>query len=333
MPAAEETIEPPPVSPPPPGASPVDPPSAGSGCRPPADVRREVERYEAAATVGAWQGPRYRMTYRILGDGPPLIWIPGIAATHRVYALVLNRLAERFRTIQYAYPGDDPSDGARLGRIRHEHLADDLFGLIDHLRLGRAFLAGLSFGSTVVLRAIAREPRRFPRSIVQGAFARRKFSMAERLALALGRCVPGTAAGLPLRERVLTYNSKPDFPAILQDRWPFYLEQNGLTPIRALAHRTSLVAGLDLRPTLENIHASLLLIQGREDRIVPWRYFEELKSLLPHAEAAVLPTVGHIPHLTHAELLARVVGEWLLPCPEGGPCSRDAGSRPGLAPA
>ncbi len=105
-----------------------------------------------------------------------------------------------------------------------------------------------------------------------------------------------------------------DFPRIIEDRWPFYLEQNSLTPIKALAHRTSLVARLDLRPTLARIGSDLLLIQGREDRIVPERYFEELKILLPHSESLVLPTVGHIPHLTHAEMLARAIGDWLLPC-------------------
>ena len=75
---------------------------------------------------------------------------------------------------------------------RHDHLVDDLFGLIDHLNLGRVFLVGLSFGSTVTLRALHREPRRFPKAVVQGAFARRKFTPAERLALIVGRRIPGT---------------------------------------------------------------------------------------------------------------------------------------------
>jgi len=157
---------------------------------------------------------------------------------------------------------------------------------------------------------------------VQGAFARRRFTAAERLALFLGRQVPGTAARLPLRERVLAYNSKMDFPWIIEDRWPFYLEENGRTPIRALAHRSSLLARLDLRPRLARIETELLLVQGRDDRIVPHRYFDELKAALPRSEGLVIPTVGHIPHLTHAEALARVIGEWLLPC-EPAACPRD----------
>src|SRR6516162_5631461 len=82
-------------------------------CQPPAVFRDEVARYDTAAQVGEWSGPRYRMTYRVLGDGPPLLWVPGIASTYRIYALVLNQLAEKFQTIQYTYPGDLVNDGAQ----------------------------------------------------------------------------------------------------------------------------------------------------------------------------------------------------------------------------
>ena len=58
---------------------------------------------------------------------------------------------------------------------------------------------------------------------------------------------------LPLRRPILTYNNKPEFPALLEDRWTFYLEQNGLTPISALAHRVKLLTDLDLRPILAAI--------------------------------------------------------------------------------
>jgi pimeloyl-ACP methyl ester carboxylesterase len=289
-------------------------------CPAPARIRDEVARYDAAAEVRHWDGPDYRMTFRIIGNGPPLFVIPGIAATYQIYALLLNQLSTRFQTISYDYPGEQPGDGAKLGRITHENLVDHLFGLIEHLNVGRAFLAGLSFGSTVVLKALHREPRRFPRAVVQGAFAHRGFSVAERLALYLGRMVPGTAARLPLRNTVLNYNTRPEFPAILADRWPFYLEQNGATPIRSLAHRIGLLSRLDLRPFLPEIKSEILLIQGREDRIVPHRNFELLEKALANAEGCVVPTAGHVLHVTHGELLAQLIGNWLLPCaPEGCP--------------
>ncbi len=328
----------PPVSEDEPGATGPGPESATGPdlerrpCPAPANFRAEVSRYDSAAEVRRWDGPRYRMTYRILGQGPPLFLIPGIASTYRVYALLLNQLSEHFRTILYDYPGEHAEDGAHLGRITHDHLVDDLFGLIDSMNVGRAFLVGLSFGSTIALKALFREPRRFPRSAIQGGFAHRQFSMAERWALRLGRLIPGTTSRLPLRREILAYNSRPEFPTLLQDRWDDYVEQNGLTPIRALAHRVDLLTDLDLRPIVSRIPAEILLLQGNEDRIVPRRDFEFLKSELPKAEAVVMPTVGHQPHMTHAEILAQLIHQWLLPCADGpGGCTDRAGceSKPG----
>jgi pimeloyl-ACP methyl ester carboxylesterase len=287
-------------------------------CPAPADFRAEVAAYDRAAEVGRWHGPRYRMTYRVVGAGPPLVLIPGIASTYRGYALALNRLAPRFRTIVYDYPGDQAGDAARLRTITHEHLVDDLFGLLDHENIGRALLVGLSFGSTVLLRALAREPRRFPRAVVQGAFARRQFTTAERIALRLGRLLPGKTANLPFRRPILAWNNQSEFPAILTDRWEHYLEQNGLTPIAPLAHRLDLLADLDLRPVLSSIPTEILLLQGNEDRIIVRRHFEELCAGLPRAQGVLMPQVGHQPHYTHAEALAQAIGDFLLPCAPGG---------------
>jgi pimeloyl-ACP methyl ester carboxylesterase len=256
------------------------------------------------------------MTYRNLGQGPPLLLVPGIASTYRVYTLLLNQLAEHFRTVVYDYPGEQPDDGAHLAGISHDQLVDDLFGLMDHVKFERAFLVGLSFGSTVALKALHREPSRFLRATLQGGFAHRRFSMAERLALRLGRVVPGMVSRLPFRRAVLSYNSRLEFPSLFADRWAFYIEQNGLTPIRSLAHRVDLLAGLDLRPILRAISTEVLLIQGSEDRIVPRRDFDVLKAALPGAESVIMPLVGHQPHLTHAEVMARLIEQWFLRCSE-----------------
>jgi pimeloyl-ACP methyl ester carboxylesterase len=296
-------------------------------CPAPADFRRAVADYDRNAEVIRWDGPRYRMTARVLGEGPPLIIVPGVASTYRGYCLTLNALADRFRTILYDYPGDNPDDGARLGRITHDHLVDDVFGLIDHLNLGRVFLFGLSFGSTITLKALRREPRRFPRAAIQGGFAHRKFTAAEKAALRFGRLLPGNAGRLPLHGKILAWNNQSQFPSIIEDRWPFYVEQNALTPIAALAHRLDLIAHLDLRPILKDVPTEVLLVQGNEDRLVGRRFFDELKGRLPKAEGLILPIVGHQPHYTHAELLAQVVGNFLLPCnPEG--CPNEAQAEP-----
>jgi pimeloyl-ACP methyl ester carboxylesterase len=282
-------------------------------CAAPADLRAEVARYDAAARAQIWDGPRYRMTYRGLGEGPALVLVPGIASTYRSYSLLLNRLAEHFRTIVYDYPGER-RDGAHLARISHDDLVDDLVGLIDHLNLRHPSLLGISFGSTVVLKAAHGHRQSFGKSAVQGGFAHREFTIAERFALSLGQLVPGTVARLPMRRAVLTYNSRTEFPPRFDDRFRFYLEENARTPIRSLAHRVHLLTRLDLLPILREIELPLLLIQGNEDRIVPRRHFDVLEASLLKAEGVILPLAGHQTHLTHAEVMAQLVRDWVLAC-------------------
>lgn len=262
------------------------------------------------------------MTYRALGSGPPLMICPGIASTHRVYAMLLNALASRFRTILYEYPGEVIGDGAKLRSISHDDMISDLFGLIDHLNFGRVFLVGISFGSTLTLGALHREPRRFPKAALQGGFAHRQFTMPERLALRFGRLVPGRVRHLPLRGPILSWNQRSEFPAILNDRWNVYVEENGVTPIASLAHRLDLLAHLDLRPILPSITTETLLVQGNEDRLVPRKYYDELIAALPSPRGVVIPIVGHQPQLTHAEAFAAALTEFFLPCNPAG-CERE----------
>jgi pimeloyl-ACP methyl ester carboxylesterase len=306
-----------PSSPPSPETEP-EPETPRRPCPAPADFRAEVAKFDANCHVGHWSGPRYRMTYRVLGEGPPLILCPGIAATYRGYALMLNILSSRFQTVVYDYPGENPGDGAKLGRITHDDLVDDVFGLLDHLNFGRAFLFGPSFGSTVVLKSLCHEPRRFPRAAVQGAFAYRPLSSAERIALRFGRLLPGNSSRLPLRHKVLAWNNKMHFPTIIEDRWHYYVEQNGLTPIAPMAARLDLLGRLDLRPILPKIPTEVLLLQGNEDRIVNRRHYEELLAGLPNAKGVIMPLVGHQPHYTHAEGMAQALNDFLLPCAPGG---------------
>jgi pimeloyl-ACP methyl ester carboxylesterase len=275
------------------------------------DFRAEVAEYDRSAEVGHWRGPRHRLTYRVLGDGPTLVLLPGLASTYRGYAPTLRRLADRFRTIQLDYPGENPDDGADLRAIHHADLVDDLFGLLDHLSVAEAYPFGLSFGSTITLKALHREPARFPRAALQGGFARRRLMPAERLALAVGRRIKGNTARLPFHRRGLAINNRATFPGDQPDLWEFYVEENGLTPIAGLTHRLDLLDRLDLRSILPEIKTEVLVIHGTADRIVPMARHVELVGGLARSKAVLMPDVGHQPHWTHPRELADLVGDFL----------------------
>jgi pimeloyl-ACP methyl ester carboxylesterase len=274
------------------------------------DFRGEVVEYDQKAEVGHWSGPRHRMTYRVLGKGDPLVLLPGLASTYRGYAPTLLRLADRFRTVVFDYPGENAGDGANLARMSHDDLVDDLLGLMDHLGWPGACPFGLSFGSTITLKALHKAPERFPKAVLQGAFARRRLAPHERLALAVGRRIKGHSSRLPFHELGLSRNNKKTFPTGWPDLWRYYVEENGRTPIASLTHRLDLLDKLDLRPILPEIRQEVRVIHGTADRIVPMRFHEELVAGLPAGQSILMNRVGHQPHWTDPEELARLVSEF-----------------------
>lgn len=284
----------------------VDRPGACSG------FRAEIAAYDREADVAIWDGPYYRMRHRTLGEGPTLLVCPGIASTYRVYARLLNRLADRFRTVVIEYPGDRHGDGADLNRIGHPELAGQVLGFLDAERPGPAFGLGLSFGSTVVLHALHESGGRCRRAVLQGGFAYRRFSSPERLALRLGRRLPGTAGNLPFRRLALAWTSRDHFPPNDPTCWQVHHEENALTPIASLAHRLDLLATLDLRSCLPAISSEVLAIHGACDRIIPILHQAELLRLLSRAQGLILDGVGHQIHLTHPDELALAITAFLL---------------------
>jgi hypothetical protein len=112
---------------------------------------------------------------------------------------------------------------------------------------------------------------------------------------------------LPFRELVLRIEGKAHFTGQPADRWQYYVEQNGLTPIHSMAHRIDMLTRLDLRPSLPAIAHEVLLLQGDRDKIVPAPNYHLLLDRLANARGVLMAGVGHQPHFTHPEWLAREI--------------------------
>src|SRR5262245_43219860 len=153
--------------------------AAGSGePPPPLPLRNALERFEREATRGICDTGRYRCRYYAWGEGPPLVFVPGLSDDALSFVLPIALLSRHFRCVAYDLPAGG-ADGARLDRYRHRDLVADLFALMDHVGARRGYLFGSSFGSTVALAALHAAPERLPRGILQGGFAHRPLAWAE----------------------------------------------------------------------------------------------------------------------------------------------------------
>ena len=102
--------------------------------------------------------PGARLVYEVAGDGPAVVLIHGFGLDMRMWDPQVGPLADRFRVVRYdcrGFGASGPFDPA----VPYTH-AGDLVALLDHLDIGEAVLAGLSFGGRVALQAALADPAR-----------------------------------------------------------------------------------------------------------------------------------------------------------------------------
>jgi 3-oxoadipate enol-lactonase len=102
--------------------------------------------------------PGGRLAYQVAGDGPVVVLVHGFGLDLRMWDAQAEFLAGRYRVVRYdcrGFGASGPFDPA----VGYTH-ADDLLALLDHLGIGQAALAGLSFGGRVVLQTALAAPGR-----------------------------------------------------------------------------------------------------------------------------------------------------------------------------
>jgi pimeloyl-ACP methyl ester carboxylesterase len=102
--------------------------------------------------------PGARLVYEVTGDGPAVVLVHGFGLDMRMWDPQARALAARFRVVRYdcrGFGASGPFDPA----VPYTH-AGDLVALLDHLGLGDAVLAGLSFGGRVALETALAAPAR-----------------------------------------------------------------------------------------------------------------------------------------------------------------------------
>ncbi len=75
----------------------------------------------------------------------------------------------------------------------------------------------------------------------------------------------------------------------------------------------------DIRVDLGAVRCPVLVVRGRHDRICPERWSRDLVAVAPPGSRAVtLPRGAHMVPLTHGEVLAETLADWLATLPSGG---------------
>jgi len=269
-----------------------------------------MEQFRTEASWRQCAAGKYHCRFFEWGEGPPLVFIPGLCDDALSFVMPIALLSRHFRCIAYDLP-TGRGDKARLGYYQHADFVNDLLALVDFLGLKRSYLFGSSFGSTIALAAMHRAPERFPRAVLQGGFARRPLATAEICLARAACCWPWSMSKLPLRRAALKQNHFGPFSDRPADVWEYYLERNGSAPMKAIARRALVLNAVDLRPLLPQIQQPTLLVCGDYDPLVSKECEEVLMAGLPRVTRAELTNCGHLPQFSHPEVMADLVQRFL----------------------
>lgn len=132
------------------------------GCCSRQGIRVDSERLYSEAEYGEdrfVQVSGYNLHYVEVGQGEPVILIPGSFSTYRCWNRVMPLLFDHYRLYALDYVGTGDSDKPRKGfRYTVEEQADLTAMMIKKLELGKVNLVGISYGGVIVLNLAARYP-------------------------------------------------------------------------------------------------------------------------------------------------------------------------------
>jgi 2-hydroxymuconate-semialdehyde hydrolase len=230
-------------------------------------------------------------------SAPPVLLLhgsgPGVTAAAN-WRPVIPALSEDRRVLapdQLGFGGTATGEPRTYGRAAWTAHA---LALLDTLGVGPVDIMGNSMGGAIALSIAVARPQAVRRIVLMG-------SMGVAMALPAGlNTVWGYTPGIPQMREVIglfAHDRRLITDELVELRYQASLDPEVGASWQAMfpEPRQRWVDDLALTGTeLASIHAPVLLVHGRDDRVVPWRVSSaQLIDLLPDARLHVLTGCGH----------------------------------------
>ena len=242
-----------------------------------------------------------RVYYEITGQGPPLLYLPGVTEFIANHADLRARLAQSYRVIAADLPGSGRSlPQPRLyHRDYHSEDANAFLALLDQEAPGqKPHLLGFSDGGEVALSMATLAPDR-ARSVLVWGSAGFIHDPGGQIAAAFHAVVDDPVPAMGAYRDYLVASYGADLArAITQN-----LAQ-GLTTIAA-------AGGNICRDQAHLIPCPVCLFTGQNDWMNPKSLIDALAERIPNAEAHEVADAGHGIHSDRPDWFADRVSDWL----------------------
>ena len=251
-----------------------------------------------------------RMHYELTGSGEPVVLIPGLGQTARVWDPLTPILAEHFTVIQIDNRGIGQSLQKRPARRLDDYVSDCL-ELLDALQVDRAHVVGMSFGGVLAQRFAADHPGRVGRLVLISTTGHSSVYL-RHMAVLLG----GALRRFPLRMFYQTIELLGTSP-LYYDAHEAEIAQMLSTRIATRVTRRVLASQLRCLVTTASarngrtISAPTLVVAGEYDALIPNCYGKQLAAELQDGRFVLMEGCGHNPVSEHAGTVGNEICRFL----------------------
>jgi pimeloyl-ACP methyl ester carboxylesterase len=262
-----------------------------------------------------------RVNYVEMGEGPPVVFIHGLAGCWQNWLENIPRFAERHRVVAVDLSGFGHSE------LPREEISIPGYGrfvdaFLEQIGVERATLVGNSMGGFIAAETAISHPSRVEKLVLVSAaggpaLRERNDASQARVMRAARLLAPIAAAAVARREhmirrprlrQILLYKIAR-YPQRIEPELCFEVASGGNKP--GFLNALQAILDYDFEQRIGEIACPTLIIWGRNDEIVPVEDAYEYERLIPDARKVIFEETGHVPMLERPERFNRLVEEFV----------------------
>jgi class 3 adenylate cyclase/pimeloyl-ACP methyl ester carboxylesterase len=252
-----------------------------------------------------------RIAYSTVGQGRAVVAVPGWISHLQLNAELpalrayLEKMARNHTLVAYDKYGCGLSERSRTDFSLESELRP-LEAVVDHLKLRRFALSGISQAGPVAVAYAVKHPRRVSHLILYGAYARGEAIAADELKVGLKSLIRAHW-GMGSKTLADLFLPGVDEASI---RWFTRLQREAATPEMA-AQLMDLTFSINVVDLLPKVRVPTLVMHRRGDRAIPFQLGREMAAMIPGARFVQLEGNIHLPFLGNVDSIARTMAEFL----------------------